>query len=99
MEVVPGRRYERIVLEKIEARLDRIVEVFGVADFGIVMRTGLVVANAGQVSHDHAGGDGRRLLRKRRAIFLDGRVEIELARSQSCIAAIAVSDFEIEARR
>jgi hypothetical protein len=53
--------------------------MLGIADFGIVLRTGFVVANAGEMSHDQTGGDRRRFLRECRAIFLNGSVEVELA--------------------
>lgn len=53
--------------------------MFRVADFGIILRAGLVMANPAEMSEHLPSGDGPGLLRKRRTVFLHRRVEIELA--------------------
>ena len=56
MEVRTWGRNQWIVLEEVESGLDRIIEVFRVANFEIV-RASFVVANAAEMSHDLTGCD------------------------------------------
>ena len=79
MKLLSRFREQRVILEEVESGLNRIVEVLRVADLGIVLRTGFVVANACQVSHGLAGADRPGLLRKCRTVLLHRRVEIELS--------------------
>ena len=71
--------YERVVLEEIQPSLDGIVEVAGIAGLGIVLRTGLVMADSCQMRQRLTSGDGRVFLGKRRAKLLHGRIKIEFA--------------------
>ena len=52
--------------------------MFRVPDLGIILRTAFVMPDAAQMTHHLARRDRPWLLRKGRAIFLHGRIEIEL---------------------
>src|SRR5258708_30422449 len=72
-------RQQRIVLEEVESSRDGIVGVLRVPDFGVILRSRLVMPNAGQMTHDLASRNRPRLLRKRRTILLHRSVEVELS--------------------
>jgi len=49
--------------------------------------------HAAEMPEQQSRGDGPLLLGECRAVLLDGRIEIELARSANCITAAAVIGF------
>ena len=51
VKLLAGLREQWIIFEEVETSLDRIVEVFCVSDLGIVLRAGLVMPDAGEMSH------------------------------------------------
>src|SRR5450432_16366 len=74
-----GSEKQRFILEELEAGGNRIRKVPGIAELGVVLRAGLVMANSREVPQDLAGGDGSIFRGKGRTILLDRRIQIKLA--------------------
>src|ERR1700677_303513 len=79
VKLCSGLGNEPVVLEKIDPVLDRVTKMPGIANLGIILRIAFVMADSAEMAKKFTGRNGCFFLRKRRTVFLQGRVKIELA--------------------
>ena len=78
-ELCAWLRQQRVVGKELQPAANRVIEMFDIPDFGIVVRLRLVMANAAEMREQQAGCDRSFPLRKRRTVLLHGCIEVQLS--------------------